>query len=91
KPKPSDNRWKCSCGAENTGKFCQNCGKPKPVDDNKWKCSCGAENTGKFCAECGKPKPSGKEQSVTCQSCGWIPEDMNNIPKFCPECGEPLK
>ncbi|MDE6832759.1 MAG: SPFH domain-containing protein [Ruminococcus sp.] len=83
--------WKCSCGAENTGKFCQNCGKPKPSDNGRWKCSCGAENTGKFCAECGKPKPSEKEQSVMCSSCGWIPENPNNIPRFCPECGEPLK
>ncbi|MBR4627015.1 MAG: hypothetical protein IKO47_04860 [Ruminococcus sp.] len=22
--------WKCSCGAENTSKFCNNCGKPRP-------------------------------------------------------------
>ncbi len=48
--------WKCECGAENTGKFCSECGKPKPGAD-KWTCECGAENTGKFCSECGKPKP----------------------------------
>ncbi len=23
--------WKCECGTENTGKFCQNCGKPQPA------------------------------------------------------------
>lgn len=47
--------WTCSCGAVNTGKFCQECGKPKPSAD--WTCSCGAVNTGKFCQECGKPRP----------------------------------
>ena len=47
--------WKCSCGAENTGKFCSECGSPRPA--GPWKCSCGTENTGKFCSECGKPRP----------------------------------
>ncbi len=48
--------WTCECGAQNTGKFCSECGKPKPAPD-KWVCECGAENTGKFCSECGKPRP----------------------------------
>ena len=47
--------WKCSCGAENSGNFCGNCGKAKPA--GAWKCSCGAENTGKFCGDCGKERP----------------------------------
>ena len=48
--------WTCdSCGSENTGKFCQGCGAPKPVSPAAgWRCSCGAVNTGKFCEECGK-------------------------------------
>ncbi len=53
---PAPGGWTCECGAVNTGKFCQNCGKPKP-DGGKWTCECGAENTGKFCQNCGKPKP----------------------------------
>ncbi|MDR1001124.1 MAG: SPFH domain-containing protein [Clostridiales bacterium] len=49
------NKWKCSCGATNTGKFCSECGKPRPAAE--WTCpECGAVNTGKFCAECGKPR-----------------------------------
>ncbi len=48
--------WTCSCGAVNTGKFCSECGAPKPAPA-KWICSCGAENTGKFCSECGAPRP----------------------------------
>ena len=28
--KLSQDTWKCECGAENTGKFCQSCGKKKP-------------------------------------------------------------
>ncbi len=29
-PNTDDNSWTCSCGAKNTGKFCSECGKPKP-------------------------------------------------------------
>ena len=71
--------WKCECGAENTGKFCSACGKPKPQRE-EWICSCGAVNTGKFCSECGSPRPTGK---WTC-SCG-----ADNTGKFCAECGRP--
>ena len=71
--------WKCECGAENTGKFCSECGKPKPQRE-EWICSCGAVNTGKFCSECGSPRPTGK---WTC-SCGAV-----NTGKFCAECGKP--
>ena len=46
--------WVCSCGASNTGKFCSECGAPKPSAE--WMCSCGAVNKGKFCSECGKPR-----------------------------------
>lgn len=47
--------WRCSCGATNTGKFCSNCGQPKP-ESGSWTCSCGAVNTGKFCSNCGKAR-----------------------------------
>ncbi|MBR1761821.1 MAG: SPFH domain-containing protein [Eubacterium sp.] len=49
--------WKCAeCGAENSGKFCTNCGKPRPESD-RWFCSeCGTENHGKFCTNCGKSR-----------------------------------
>ena len=62
--KPADGAWTCAeCGAEgNTGKFCPECGSPKPAapaDDGTWTCpNCGTEgNTGKFCPGCGTPKP----------------------------------
>lgn len=54
-PVPSAGGWKCACGAMNTGKFCTECGNPKPAEG--WVCSCGAVNKGKFCSECGQPKP----------------------------------
>lgn len=47
--------WVCRCGATNTGKFCSECGNPKPVADT-WVCRCGATNTGRFCSECGNPR-----------------------------------
>ena len=78
--------WKCACGAENTGKFCVECGSKKP-EKTGWTCSCGSVNKGKFCPECGAKKPAAEPQ-YACDKCGWEPEDPKNPPKFCPECGD---
>ena len=50
--------WICpNCKVENKGKFCSECGAPKP-EDKAWICpNCKTENKGKFCSECGTPKP----------------------------------
>ena len=80
------NSRKCSCGAENTGKFCVNCGSKKP-EAQGWTCSCGAVNQGKFCSQCGAKKPA-DAPLYKCDKCGWVPEDPHNPPKFCPECGD---
>ena len=90
--------WTCSCGKTgNTGKFCAECGSPKPVSDT-WTCACGAVNKGKFCSECGKPKPTAPRH-YKCNKCGWVQPGANAwkcacgataTGKFCPECGDPF-
>ena len=47
--------WTCACGAVNKGKFCSECGQPKPAAE--WTCSCGTVNKGKFCSNCGSKRP----------------------------------
>lgn len=84
-PKPTENLWKCSCGAENSGKFCAECGAPKPSAG--WVCVCGTVNKGRFCTECGAKKPAAM-LLYRCDKCGWEPDDPKNPPKFCPECGD---
>ena len=75
--------WTFSCGhSGNTGKFCAECGQPKPAPAGEWKCACGAVNTGKFCAECGQPRPAPAGE-WTC-ACGTV-----NKGKFCANCGQP--
>lgn len=62
----SSDTWTCpKCGTENTGKFCGNCGEPKPAPAGtvkiEMKCSeCGeivdlSHGVPKFCPHCGKP------------------------------------
>ncbi len=70
--------WVCRCGASNTGKFCSECGSPRPANDT-WVCRCGATNTGKFCSECGSPRPA--NDTWVCR-CGTV-----NTGRFCSECG----
>ena len=86
---PKTDSWTCTCGTANTGKFCLECGKPKPAPAEGWTCKCGAVNKGKFCQECGSPKPAGAPL-YKCDKCGWTPADPHNPPKFCPECGDPF-
>ena len=80
---PADT-WTCECGTQNTGKFCTNCAKSKPVPAaaDTWTCACGTVNTGKFCMNCGTPKPEAPE-GWTCE-CGTV-----NKGRFCQNCGKP--
>ncbi len=58
---PAAGGWTCpQCSAQNTGKFCTNCGTPAPAPapaNDRWFCpDCGTENHGKFCTNCGKAR-----------------------------------
>lgn len=82
-PKAPDHSatWQCQCGHKNKGKFCSECGSPKPQLDS-WQCQCGSENSGKFCSNCGNKKP----EALNCSQCGFTAPEGAAM-KFCPECG----
>lgn len=80
---PAAEGWNCACGQKGiTGKFCPECGAPKPAPAETWDCACGVKGlTGKFCPECGSPRPA-PVQTWDC-ACGA----RGLTGKFCPECG----
>jgi len=88
KASPAADAWTCSCGTQNAGKFCTNCGKAKPAPAGSWTCSCGTQNTGKFCTNCGKPAPV--QGALKCIHCGYELPEGTTAPKFCPNCGKPF-
>lgn len=88
KEAPEKETWQCSCGTIASGKFCPECGKPKPVSKS-WTCSCGSVNKGNFCTNCGKKKPE-TASIYQCSNCGWKTEDASRFPRFCPDCGKPF-
>ena len=51
-------KWQCSCGSNNTSKFCPECGSSAPPPP--WDCpNCGhKQNLGKFCVDCGGERPA---------------------------------
>ena len=56
---PPADAWTCGCGTVNTGKFCTECGSPKPAPVKLVCSGCGYEvpagmGAPKFCPECGK-------------------------------------
>lgn len=67
-PAASGTSWTCACGAVNMGKFCTECGSPKPAGTPVYRCSnCGWEpadphHPPKFCPECGDPFNEGDIQ-----------------------------
>ena len=86
-PIPADT-WKCeSCGSENTGKFCQGCGAPKPAPAQpaaNWTCVCGTVNTGKFCQNCGTKQFTIND--IECSECSWRAEPGDVFTGYCPSC-----
>jgi membrane protease subunit (stomatin/prohibitin family) len=54
---PAGAGWVCACGANNSGNFCTQCGKAKPVSSHCANCGTAFDpaNPPKFCPECGKP------------------------------------
>lgn len=52
--------WTCECGAQNSGKFCSNCGKPQPAAP--------AGGAGGFCPNCGNAL--GDPRPKFCPNCG---------------------
>jgi len=74
---PAQSGWRCVCGTINPGRFCGDCGLPRPEDG--WTCPCGTVNQGRFCSECGAPRAT--DGGWVC-ACG-----ANNTSRFCNECG----
>ncbi len=53
-PAAAADSWTCACGTVNTGKFCSQCGQPKPAQATCPKCGAALAAGAKFCPQCGE-------------------------------------
>lgn len=75
--------WQCpSCGTQNRGKFCENCGMLKPAPR--------PESTSYGRNPSVSSYVQGAAKCIACANCGWMPAAGESAPRFCPECGRPL-
>lgn len=77
--------WDCACGQKGImGRFCSNCGSPRPAKNIGWDCACGQKNNmGRFCSNCGTKKPDSVPNVWDC-TCGRKGITGN----FCDNCGK---